>query len=93
MGRPGAKAAYFGPCVAQSPAAAEDLLCWFLACHHKEPVYWDILPENREAVALAGRYGFRPVRKLTRMLKVLKKGVPLRTDIATVFAIAGFEFG
>jgi hypothetical protein len=48
---------------------------------------------NSELVALAGRHGFRPVRKLTRMLKVLRTGEPLPADIATVFAIAGFEFG
>jgi len=38
MGRPGANAVYFGPCVARSAAAARDLAAWFLRRHPDEDV-------------------------------------------------------
>jgi GNAT superfamily N-acetyltransferase len=94
MARPGSKAVYFGPCVAQSPAAAEVLLRWFLAQHSQEPKYWDILLDNQAAVALAGKYGFQPARRLRRMVRDLRTGVtPLRPNYSYAFAIAGFEYG
>jgi GNAT superfamily N-acetyltransferase len=94
MARPGSKAAYFGPCVAKSPAAAEDLLRWFLAQHAQEPVCWDILLDNHEAVALAQKYGFQPVRRLKRMVRNLHAvATPVNPNYSYVFAIAGFEYG
>lgn len=94
MGRPGSQAAYFGPCVAKSPAMAERLLHWFLALHLHETVYWDLLPENPEAVLLARRNGFCPLRRLTRMKRTLGSGALIRRpDSSLVFAIAGFELG
>jgi len=93
MGRHGSKAAYFGPCVAAEGGAGgevcERLLRWFLAGHPSEAVYWDILQSNREATALASRYGFTPVRTLTRMFR----GPVTPSDKSLVFAIAGFEYG
>ena len=93
MGRPGAIAAYFGPCAARSPLAAKRLANWFLARHHGEVVFWDLLPHNGEAQALARSLGFRPVRTLVRMVR-RPPGVtePPRRD-EHIFAIAGFEFG
>lgn len=94
MARPGSKAAYFGPCVAKSFAAAEDLLRWFLARHSREQACWDILLDNHDAVALARKYGFQPVRRLRRMIRNLKSpAAPVNPRYSTVFAIAGFEYG
>ena len=93
LGRPGAVATYFGPCVARYPAAAKRLASWFLARHGGEDVFWDLLPHNQEARALAHSLGFRPVRQLVRMVR-LAPGVtepPRRDDF--IYAIAGFELG
>jgi hypothetical protein len=50
---------------------------------------WDLLPENRDASALASELGFSPTRKLVRMTR----GERLEADTARIYAIAGFEFG
>ena len=93
MGRPGTVAAYFGPCVARSPWAAKRLAAWFLARHGREDVFWDLLPHNGEAQALARSLGFRPVRTLVRMARLVPGSVePARRD-EYIYAIAGFEFG
>lgn len=93
MGRPGAIATYFGPCAARSPLAAKRLANWFLARHHGEVVFWDLLPQNGEAQALARSLGFRPVRTLVRMVRLAPGSTePPRRD-GHIFAIAGFEFG
>ncbi len=91
MGRPGAQAAYFGPCVSLSAGAAADLVEWFLARHGGEQVYWDLLPANSEAVHLARNFGFEPVRRLVRMAR--RETRPFMHDDSRVFAIAGFEYG
>jgi GNAT superfamily N-acetyltransferase len=94
MGRPGARAAYFGPCVARAADAARDLLAWFLDRHADESVYWDILPANPDAVALAHEFGFERARELVRMALPLAKDIPRpRNCDGLVFATAGFEFG
>lgn len=94
MGRPGARAAYFGPCVARSAGAARQLLAWFLAKHGEESIYWDILPANGNALALAREFGFEPVRRLARMALAGVSNPPeLCNDDALVYAAAGFEFG
>lgn len=94
MGRPGTKAAYFGPCVSPSPEEARRLLEWFLCRHSDETVYWDLLPTNAAAVALARAHGFAPLRRLVRMAR---RGAgaapPLTHNDCLVFGIAGFEFG
>ena len=94
MGRPGSKAAYFGPCVSRSVEAARDLLCWFLSQHPQEAVYWDLLPANAEALRLARDFGFQPLRKLVRMARRGVAGADkFMHDDSLVFAIAGFEYG
>ncbi len=94
MGRPGSKAAYFGPCVSRSPEAARELLGWFLGQHPGQPVYWDLLPENRAAAELALKFGFTPLRRLVRMVR---RGAPAARPLtfhnSHVYAIAGFEYG
>ena len=94
MGRPGSQAAYFGPCVSESAEDARRMLLWFLAAHPAEPVFWDLLPDNAAAAALADEFGFRPVRRLARMSLAIEAGAaPIGTSSALVFAIAGFEYG
>ena len=90
MGRPGSKAAFFGPCVATSVDAARLFVGWFLARHNGEPVYWDLLPDNPEAALLAERFGFRRIRQLVRMARGAACAPP---DARQIYAIAGFEFG
>ena len=92
MGRPGFSAAYFGPCVANSPAAARRLLGWFLGEHAGEHVFWDLFPANTEAVTIARQFGFVPVRHLVRMVLCRSRTRPMANP-AEVFAIAGFELG
>jgi len=94
MGRAGSRAAYFGPCVARSSAAARDLLVWFLARHREENVYWDILAANGSALALAREFGFDRVRELMRMsLAGVDHPPPLGNNDTLVYAAAGFEYG
>jgi len=94
MGRPGANAAFFGPCVSRSAEDARTLLQWFLGAHPGEPVYWDILPENREAVRLAEEFGFVRRRRLVRQVRRgAADAAPLVRADEYVFAIAGFEYG
>ncbi len=94
MGRNGANAAYFGPCVARSAAEARTMLGWFLAPHSARTMYWDLLPANEDAVRLARESGFEVERRLVRMsLRGPAAAAPLDHDDGLVFAIAGFEFG
>lgn len=94
LGRPGSKAAYFGPCVARSTEAAGALAASFLAAHPGQPVYWDLLPGNQAAAALAREFGLTPVRRLVRMVRKGRPDAPpLEHDDSQVFAIAGFEYG
>jgi GNAT superfamily N-acetyltransferase len=94
MARPGSKAAYFGPCVSRVPGAAAELLASFLALYPGQPVYWDLLPHNTEALRLARACGFQPIRRLVRMARRGAPGAkPFDHDDSQVFAIAGFELG
>jgi GNAT superfamily N-acetyltransferase len=94
VGRGGARAAYFGPCVARSAEAARQMLAWFLERHAAENVYCDILPANLDAVATAREFGFEPSRRLSRMfVSGVDAAPPLRNNDALVFAAAGFEYG
>lgn len=89
MGRPGANAAYFGPCVAVDTATAAALAEWFLGRHPGEAIAWDLLPDNREAVRLAQGFGFERTRRLVRMARPAEE----LGRVERVYAIAGFEFG
>jgi hypothetical protein len=91
MGRAGSKANYFGPCVAGNPEEASTLVRWFLAQHANEPVYWDLLPHNADAVRIAKECGFEPLRKLMRMARPGKQ--PFAHEDRQIYAIAGFEYG
>lgn len=94
MARPGANAVSFGPCVAQSADAARTALEWFFGAYSEQTAYWDILPDNRDAVLLAREFGFEPVRRLIRMVKPgVGPGPPLEFNNSLVYATAGFEYG
>jgi GNAT superfamily N-acetyltransferase len=94
MGRPGANAAYFGPCVSLDAAGARNLLQWFLGSHPGENVYWDLLPQNGAALNMAQDFGFERRRQLVRMVRPGVKGpAPFVRNDSQVFAIAGFEYG
>lgn len=92
MGRPGFSAAYFGPCLARSPASAGRLLRCFLGDRAAQHVFWDLLPANEEAVRLARRFGFAPARRLARMAWSRTPARPI-SNHSEVYAIAGFELG
>jgi predicted GNAT family N-acyltransferase len=92
MCRPGALAAYFGPCLATAPSSARRLLQFFLHRHREEHVFWDLFPANEEAVRIAKEFGFAPVRSLMRMVLTRNSGSPI-SNHCSVFAIAGFELG
>jgi GNAT superfamily N-acetyltransferase len=87
--RPGARAHYLGPCVARNTATAYGLIAATLAKNTESTWYWDLLPSNPAAVALARDFGFEPARRLVRMVR----GEPIRGEDSMVFAIAGFEAG
>ncbi len=94
FGRPGANAAYFGPCVSRDVSDARILLQWFLGEHAGETVYWDILPANRAALELAQEFGFERRRQLVRQARPgVANPAPLERRNEFVFAIAGFEYG
>ncbi|MEZ5353368.1 MAG: GNAT family N-acetyltransferase [Bryobacteraceae bacterium] len=94
MGRPGAVAAYFGPSVVRTREAARLLLQWFLAHNPAQDVFWDLFPDNPDAVQLAIDHGFQPARALTRMALRCRPDAPLlRRHNAGILAIAGFEYG
>lgn len=93
-GRAGSAAAYFGPCRAESPGHAEELLEWFLDLHPGEAIYWDLFRANQAAIDLAHSHGFAPLRKLVRMARRARpEAPPLPADIEHTYAIAGFEWG
>lgn len=92
MGRAGFSGAYFGPCIANSPAVAQRLLHWFLANHADKPVFWDLFPAHKEAIRIAEEFGFVPVRSLMRMTLLRAQARPIASP-PEAFAIAGFELG
>ena len=94
LGRPGAVASFFGPCVGPDPASARALLQWYLRKHAGEAVFWDLLPGNEAACRIARDFDFEPVRRLVRMARRGKPdAAPIIDDCTSVFATAGFEYG
>jgi hypothetical protein len=90
LSRPGARAWYIGPLVADAPAVAEMLLRAALAPLTGQSAVLDTLDPNPHASGLAAQYGFEPRRPFMRMTR----GAPLpagRTD--WYFAMAGPELG
>ncbi len=88
MWRTGSRASYFGPCVAASSATAKLLIAKCLGCGPRR-WYWDLLPSNRDAVAMARELGFHLDRTLFRMVK----GLDIRGKESMIYAGGGFELG
>ncbi|HEX4488814.1 MAG TPA: GNAT family N-acetyltransferase [Terriglobales bacterium] len=84
--RPGRQTNHFGPGVGESPEDARTLAERAL---QSGSWYWDLLPNNTNAVALAEDLGFAPQRHLSRMVR----GKDLRGKEGAIYAIAGFELG
>ncbi len=85
LARPGRRANYIGPCISQTREFARRSI---EACANQES-YWDLLPQNPAALAIATELGFSPQRKLIRMVR----GRDLRGREDWIYAIAGFELG
>jgi len=87
--RPGRTTQHLGPCIADDFEAAREIISSVLNASAHSNWSWDLLPANKQAVALASEFGFTRQRCLTRMTR----GKPFRGHEQMVFAIAGFEFG
>jgi ribosomal protein S18 acetylase RimI-like enzyme len=88
--RPGSKALYLGPVVADSPNAGLVLLRALIARTPGQPTFWDIPDLNEPAVSLAENLGFTVQRPLIRMF-LGNNAVP--GDPSRQFALAGPEVG
>lgn len=93
FGRPGSSAWFVGPCVAISRNGASELLASLLEGHERDVVFWDLLASNGSAASLASSLGFRPVRRLVRMVLDESGASPSSAQPNRVYATAGFEFG
>jgi len=88
--RPGMRARYVGPFVARDPSSAALVIRGAFEPGDGDLCFWDVLPENTEAIRLLKELGFERVRSLVRMVR--GPGLP-RTDEHTIYAIRGFELG
>jgi ribosomal protein S18 acetylase RimI-like enzyme len=88
--RPGSRATYLGPIVAESDEIGLQLVQALLANASGEKVFWDIPDPNTAAVGRARQHGFTQQRMLTRMYlgENLAPGNPQQQ-----FALAGPEVG
>ena len=89
LARQGREKYYLGPSIAQSAKSAKNMIQQALTEFPTASWFWDLFPQNLQAVALAQQLGFTKQRSLLRM--VLGPDLRARTD--QIFAIAGFEFG
>lgn len=78
-----------GPLVAETGKGAESLIAALLARVEPGPVFLDVPEPHREAVALAGGLGLKPVFETARMYT--GPAPALRTD--RIFGITTFELG
>lgn len=93
FGRPGSSAWFVGPCVAENSQAAATVLRGSLEEQQDKRVFWDFLPSNQSARELAAELGFRPVRRLERMMLRGGESPSPHSHSEQVYATAGFEFG
>jgi GNAT superfamily N-acetyltransferase len=80
---------YLGPCVADSPDTARNLIEDALQSSRSSSWYWDLFVENADAISLARTLEFAPKRKLVRMVR----GKDMRGEEHSIYALAGFELG
>jgi len=90
MLRPGSRAHYLGPVVADSPQAGLDLLQGLIARSQGEPLLWDIPDSNAAAVSWAKQHGLTLERPLIRMRL---GGNVAPGDPQQQFALSGPETG
>ena len=90
FGRHGLFADHFGPCMATSRVAAENLLRAFLTRSSRETLIVDCIKSNPGVVESLAAIGFVPSRPLTRMVRG-PNAYPGRPD--SLWAILGPEFG
>ncbi|MGH2500818.1 MAG: GNAT family N-acetyltransferase [Candidatus Limnocylindria bacterium] len=90
LARPGTRARYLGPCLAEDAAGARPLLEAFFAGHAGRPVFVDVPAPNAEARSLLRGFGLEARRTLLRMYRGPNDspGEPSR-----IFGLAGFEYG
>jgi hypothetical protein len=88
--RPGSRAHYLGPVVADSQQAGFDLVQGLVARSEGQPVFWDIPDSNTAAAFWAEQHGFTVQRRLIRMC-LGKNLAP--SDPHLQFALAGPETG
>lgn len=90
MLRPGRRAHYLGPMVAEDESSGTALADDLLGGIPGHPLYWDIPDANRAAIGVARRYGMDRQRSLTRMYlgENTRPGRP-----ADLWAIAAPEIG
>ena len=85
--RPGSRARYLGPFVADNPDMARELAQHSFRSGGSDLFFWDVLPENTATVRLTSQLGFERVRSLVRMVR----GTDLRAGEERNFGICGFE--
>lgn len=88
--RPGSRAWYLGPVIAEDDASGLLLIEALLGRLRGKPVYWDVPEPNLAASAWAREHNFVPQRLLTRMARGTS---PPRADPQKQFALAGPEMG
>jgi GNAT superfamily N-acetyltransferase len=89
LARPGREKYYLGPCVAKNAEPIQMMIQQALEKFPGTSWFWDLFPQNSQALALAQQLGFKKQRSLLRM--VVGPNLPTRTG--QIFAIAGFELG
>ena len=87
--RPGRQRSYIGPFIASSLEDARTLIQQVIELPSAHSWYWDLLPNNRDSVALASELSFAPRRHLTRMVR----GETLRGEERFIYALGGVELG
>ena len=90
MLRPGRRAHYLGPMVAEDESCGMALADDLLGGIPGHPLYWDIPDANRAAIGVARRHGMHRQRRLTRMY-LGENTMPGRP--ASLWGIAGPEIG
>ncbi len=88
--RSGMKADYLGPLACVSADILSPLVAALLRGTKSRAVFWDVPDENKQVVAVAQRFGFRPLRALTRM-RLGPNSVP--SDPRAQFALADPALG
>ena len=88
--RAGANCGYLGPMASASAEGVEALTIALLHAADGRSVFWDIPDPNETAQTIARRFGFAPVRPLTRMYLGRNAGI---SNLGLLFGIADPALG